>query len=297
MKNIIRLLVCIMGIAYILTAPEIYSQTPRQLTITSGRVNTLGKFNFQYGRLDISVKLPKTADGLWPALRLIETDNNKAPGPDCGEIVLLEMGHFSGIKAGTQDRLYSGAAHWGPAGQDGSRPSHAVFQKNVYGLQHGDFHLFTLIWTPRYIRMYLDLDKIPEEQRDHAIPYFEMEITPELEKYFCKPFYLIMNLAAGGNYTGITGPGSMENISALNKDNKYQAAMYVDYVRVYNEEGKLVFNDEFNGSRLDTAKWNIEANNDDGGSQELQSYRRQNVLLDKDRASGKNCLVLSAKRE
>jgi hypothetical protein len=207
------------------------------------------------------------------------------------------MGHFSGIEAGTHEKLFNGAAHWGPAEQDGSHPNHTVFQTNKYGLQYGDFHLFTLVWTSRHIRMYHNIDKIPEELKDRAKPYFEMEITPELEKYFCKSFSIVINLAAGGNYTGISGPGSMEKISALNKDNKYQAEICVDFIRVYDEQNKLVFGDEFNGSRLDTTKWNIEVNDDGGGNQELQRSRRQNVSIEKDRASGKSCLMLRAKLE
>jgi hypothetical protein len=71
----------------------------------------------------------------------------------------------------------------------------------------------------------------------------------------------------------------------------------VDYIRVYDEKGTMIFNDEFNGARLDTARWNVEENSDGGGNREVQRYRRQNVRLDKDKASGKGCLVITAKRE
>ena len=282
----------------VVIATTVYGQSPRTVpqTITSGRVNTLGKFSFQYGRLDISVKFPRTADGLWPALRLVGADYGKTPWPDCGEIDLFEMGHFSGIQAGTQHRLYSAAAHWGSLQQDKSHSNHAIFRTNGYGLQYGDFHLITMIWNQQRIRLYLDLDKLPVEQRSQARPYFEMEITPELEQYFCKPFSIVINLAAGGEYTGIIDRDNVSKISALNEKNSFQAAMYIEYVRVWNQEGMLIFDDEFPGSRLDTSKWNVEVNDDGVGSQELQSYRRQNVTVEKDRASGKNCLVLSIKR-
>jgi len=283
--------------AYAMGVPAVYGQASAPVTITSGRVDTLGKFSFQYGRLDISVKIPKTADGLWPAVWLLGADSGKTPWPDCGEIDLLEMGHSSGIEKGIQEKLFSAAAHWGPVGKDGSHPNYAVFQTNTYGLQYGDFHLFTLVWDQKRIRMYLNLDKIPEGQRNLAKPYFEMEITAELEKYFCKPFSIVINLAAGGEYTGITGKTNINKISALNAKNNFQAAMYIDFIRVYDQQGHLSFDEEFNGSRLDPAHWNVEANDDGGGNHELQSYRRQNVHVEKDRVSGKTCLVLSAKRE
>ena len=298
MKDIIRLfsIICLVCVITVTAAYGQASRSPSQ-SITSGRVNTLGKFSFQYGRLDINVKLPRTADGLWPALWLLGSDFGKTPWPECGEIDLLEMGHASGIEAGTQDKLFSAAAHWGPVQTDKSHPNYAVFRTNIYGLQHGAFHLITMIWNQKWIRMYLDLDKLSAEQRTQARPYFEMEITPELEKYFCKPFSIVINLAVGGEYTGIVGRENTGKISALNDKNNFQAAMYIDFVRVLNEEGNLIFYDDFRGSRIDSTKWNVEVNDDGGGNQELQSYRRQNVSVDRDRASGKNCLVLSAKRE
>ena len=289
-KGYIRLSAVICAIL-VMTASAAYGQALRTSPqiITSGKVNTLGKFSFQYGRLDISVKLPRTAEGLWPALRLL--------GAGGGGINLLEMGHLSGKEAKIHDKLFSAAAHWGPLQQGESHLSHTIFKTNTYGLQYGAFHLITMIWNRQRIRIYLDLDKLPEEYRSHAKPYFEMEITEELEQFFCKPFSLVINLAAGGHYTGIIGKENINSITALNQENSFQAAMYIEYVRVWDQAGKLIFDDEFNGSRIDSTKWNIEANDDGADNQELQSYRRQNVTIGKDRASGKNCLIITAKRE
>ncbi|MDR2048316.1 MAG: glycoside hydrolase family 16 protein [Treponema sp.] len=282
--------------------------------ITSGRVNTMGKFSFQYGILEASIKIPKTADGLWPALWLLGGDYPEKPWPVCGEIDILEMGHKDGIAGGIQDKLFNGAAHWGPQ-NDGSHPNYAIHRTNLYGLQYGDFHLFTLVWDERSIKMYLDRDKVPAgDQSGRPLrnppadspsdgrpvitadmkPYFEMAITPELEPYFRKPFFIVLSLAAGGNFTGIF---AVDGVSALDSGNSNQASLYVDYIRVYNNSGALVFDEEFNSSRLNTRIWNIEENDDGGGNQELQSYRRGNVQIDKDRASGKSCLVLTAKKE
>jgi beta-glucanase (GH16 family) len=298
MKDTVKLtvLMCAIFVTAVTASYGQSSRTPSQ-TITSGKVNTLGKFSFQYGRLDISVKIPRTANGLWPAILLLGADYNKVPWPDCGEIDLLEMGHFSGIEKGTQEKLFSAAVHWGPVLADQSNPSYRVFKINTYGLQYGAFHLITMIWTPKKISMYLDLDKLPEEQRDRAVPYFEMEITEKKKKYFCRPFSIVINLAAGGNFTGITGNENNEKISALNQGNSFQAAMYIEFVRVWDQEGKLIFIDEFSGSRLDTAKWNVEVTDGGGGNQELQIYRHPNVTVGKERASGKNCLILTVKRE
>jgi beta-glucanase (GH16 family) len=287
-------------------------------TITSGRVNTMGKFSFQYGILETSIKIPKTGDGLWPALWLLGSDYPEKSWPGCGEIDILEMGHKDGIAGGIQDKLFNGAAHWGSVQNDGSHPNYAIHKTNRYGLQYGDFHLFTLVWDERSIKMYLDRDKAlaPGQAagRDNSTPvspadslppgkpvitadmkpYFEMAITPELEPYFRKPFFIVLNLAAGGSFTGIF---TVDGVSALNRANSNRASMYVDFIRVYDNSGALVFDEEFNSSRLNTRIWNIEENDDGGGNRELQKYRRGNVQIDKDRVSGKSCMVLTARKE
>jgi beta-glucanase (GH16 family) len=238
-------------------------------------------------------------------------DYPKKPWPACGEIDILEMGHKNGIEGGIQDKFFNGAAHWGPVQQDGSHPNYAIHKTNLYGLQYGDFHLFTLVWDEHSIKMYLDRDKVSvrDQSADQPAgnppnrapiitadmkPYFEMTITPELEPYFCKPFFIVVNLAAGGNFTGIF---SVDEVSALNRGNSNQASMYIDYIRVYSRSGDPVFDEEFDPPRINTRIWNIEENNDGGGNGELQSYRRENVRIDKDRASGKSCLVLTARKE
>lgn len=59
----------------------------------------------------------------------------------------------------------------------------------------------------------------------------------------------------------------------------------------------LRWQDEFNGTTLNEAIWNIEVNGNGGGNQELQYYRRENVAIGIDPATGDNCLILTARRE
>ena len=78
--------------------------------------------------------------------------------------------------------------------------------------------------------MYLDLDKYPDNE-----PYFEMPISGEdvpgnPAHYFHGEFFLIFNLAVGGNFPGIW---DINKVSALK--NK-EASMYIDYVRVYQKQ-------------------------------------------------------------
>ncbi len=194
-------------------------------TCTSGRLTTQNKVTFQYGKLEARIKLPKTANGLWPAFWMLGTNIPTAGWPACGEVDIMEMGSRTGINAGTQDKYFSGACHWGNY-VNGSYPNYAKATTNSYGLQD-DFHLFTLIWNPQYISMYLDLDKYP-----NAAPYYQMGITAKTTtqdpyEYFNSDFFVLFNLAIGGNFPQIW---DINQITALNNGD---VKMYVDYVKLY----------------------------------------------------------------
>ena len=205
-------------------------------TCTSGRLTTQNKMSFQYGKLEARIKLPKTANGLWPAFWLLGIDIPSVGWPKCGEVDILEMGNSTGIANSTQEKLFNGACHWGYF-ENGWYPNYARATTNAYSLQD-DFHLFTLIWDAQYIRMYLDLDKYP-----NAAPYYEMGITNQTTDkdtyyYFNKPFFVIFNLAIGGNFTGIW---DINKITALNNGD---VKMYVDYIKLY-QKGDA--NEKFDG--------------------------------------------------
>lgn len=196
---------------------------------TSGRVNSRDKVAFTHGKVEASIKLPPTADGLWPAFWMMGNDYGEVGWPKSGETDILEMGNADGIRNGTQDRYFNGAMHWGqgwPAG------SYARATTKSYSLQDGEFHLFTAVWDENEMRMYVDLDRQPVQT-----PYFRMGIThddPGNEwspgNYFHKLNFIIFNMAVGGDFTGIHEAG---NITALNDANGHEASMYVNYVKVY----------------------------------------------------------------
>jgi hypothetical protein len=197
------------------------------------------------------------------------------------------MGSKAGIKKNSQERYFNGAAHWG-AIENGAYPNYALFTTSGYSLQDG-FHLYTLIWDETSIKMYLDLDARPE-----AAPYFQMDIqNPAVREYFQKPFFIVFNLAVGGTYTGIY---ESRGITALNASNNYEARMYIDFVTVYDTKGRIIWQDLFDASSPRGDMWNIEENDDGGGNRELQSYKKENVFTGKEPATGKSCLILSAKK-
>ena len=193
-------------------------------TATSGRIE--GKRTFKYGRLEASIKLPHTANGLWPAFWMLGHDISTVSWPACGELDVVEMGHANAIKAGTQTRYFNGACHY-PNGSPANHVTHAASLQD-------DFHLFTLVWDESNIKMYLDLDKNPS-----ATPYFTLNIADKASAaaagyYFNKPFYFLFNLAVGGHFPFDGSNASLQNnISNVTALQNGDAKMYVDFVRVY----------------------------------------------------------------
>jgi beta-glucanase (GH16 family) len=205
--------------------------------VTSGRLVTRGNVSAKYGKMEARIKLPLSANGLWPAFWMMGDDYSKVGWPRCGEIDILEMGNTNGIARGTQDRYFNGACHWGE-----NWTYYAKDNTAAYSLQD-DFHLFTMIWDESAIKMYLDLDKYPNNT-----PYFEMSIAGQrvagqVSYYFHKPFGFLFNLAVGGNFTGITGNANISKITAL-PVNGTPVKMYIDYVRIYQ---KGIVGEEFYG--------------------------------------------------
>lgn len=187
---------------------------------TSARLITLEKVYFKYGYIVASIKLPKTANGLWPAFWMMGNDFKSKGWPNCGEIDILEMGHSNGYN-NRQETFLNGACHWG-------QPGHAYYAhdiNNSYSVQDGNFHTFTCIWDENKISMYIDLETYPD-----ARPYFEMNIKDFGDNEFRKDNFILLNLAVGGNFPGIW---DINKVTALNDG---PAEMEVDYVRVFQKK-------------------------------------------------------------
>lgn len=195
---------------------------------TSGRITSKNKIAFKHGKIEAAIKLPKTANGLWPAFWMMGNDYDQVGWPRCGETDIMEFGNATGIKNGTQDRYFNGACHWGQSWENHPNYAHAVTYQ--YSLQDDEFHIYTLIWDEEKVAMYVDLDKYPD-----AEPYYIMTIpatndTNSPGYYFHKENFILFNLAVGGNFPGIW---DINQITALNESNGYQASMYVNYVKIY----------------------------------------------------------------
>ena len=171
---------------------------------SSARINTAGLFDQAYGKFEASIQLPKGA-GLWPAFWLLGADVNTNPWPNCGEIDIMEY-------RGQQPTLVHGSAH-GP-GYSGGRAITASHGLPASGDFSEGFHVFAVEWTPNRIDYRVD-DTVYET------------ITPANVTgnwVFDHPFFVILNLAVGGNYVGNPDATTV-----------FPAVMLVDYVRVYEQ--------------------------------------------------------------
>lgn len=180
--------------------------------IVSGRVNSKGKKSFKYGTISASIKLPETANGLWPAFWMMG-DNDKE-WPACGEIDIMEMGDKEGIATGTASRRVNTAIHYGPTPASHEQQYHASAVST--DLQDGQYHTYTLTWDESKAIISID---------DKPFHSFDIKDNP----YFHDKFFILFNLAVGGTFTGIT---DASGVTALKKGNK--ATMYVDWIKIIN---------------------------------------------------------------
>ena len=183
--------------------------------IYSGRVNSQGKYNFKHGRIEASIKLPKTANGLWPAFWMMG-DNDKQ-WPACGEIDILEMGESQGILNGTTETYYNTAIHYGADMASHRQEYHAANFAN--SLQDGAYHTYTLEWTENNLTISIDEVKFKT---------FDISPLSGRQEYFQSPYFILFNLAVGGAFPNIH---DLSELTALKDGEK--AYMYIDWVKVY----------------------------------------------------------------
>lgn len=170
-------------------------------TFTSARVNTKSKFSHAYGKIEARIKTPY-GPGIWPAFWMLGDNIDSVEWPQCGEIDIMEL-------KGNNPSVIYGSLH-GPGYSGGNAKT------KPYGLQNSrfdtDFHVFGVEWTENQIDFFVD-------------GYLYQRVTPKDvsgDWVYNHPFFLILNVAVGGNFVGFPTDGT-----------SFPQKMYVDYVRVY----------------------------------------------------------------
>ncbi len=172
---------------------------------TSASIISKGVGDWKYGKIEISALVPG-GKGTWPALWMMPTYNEYGGWPRSGEIDIME---YVGVEP---QNLYFNTHFEGTQGDGhdsyGSGPERVV--RNPWL----SFIKYELIWTPDKIEWYANDRKVHEYNK----PADDYRVWP-----FDKEFYLIFNLAYGGNWGGYDGVD----------DSKLPHKFLVDYVRVY----------------------------------------------------------------
>lgn len=171
---------------------------------TSARIKTKGKFAQAYGRFEARIKTP-TGPGIWPAFWMLGANIDTKPWPQCGEIDIMEQ-------RGQQPSVTHGSIH-------GPGYSGAGAITKPYGLLNGrfdtDYHLYAVEWGEDYIDFFVD-------------NFLYQRLTPDDvtgEWVYNQPFYLLLNVAVGGNFVGFPTSGT-----------PFPQSMYIDYVKVYKQK-------------------------------------------------------------
>jgi beta-glucanase (GH16 family) len=197
---------------------------------TSARMLTQGRFAFKYGSLEARIKMPDTANGLWPAFWMLGNNFSGIPWPGCGELDIVEMGSKAGIQEGLQQEKINCALHFSVANGD---YSNFVAWTNAPVDLSLDYHRYKMSWTPTRITFYLD-----------DAPYGSLDITPDYLSEFHQPFFPILNVAIGGYDPSYTGVYSPAGVTALPTPGS-SARMYVDWIRLTdNPDTQLYYGDE-----------------------------------------------------
>ena len=172
---------------------------------TSAKIKTSRKVQFQYGRIEARIKVAP-GEGTWPAFWMLGADLlDGNPWPECGEIDIVET-------RGVEPNLVSAVLH-GPG--YGKGPGVGGSYQNPTPVSDA-YHVYAIEWKKNKIDFYFNDRLISSETPASVNPG---------RWVFNQKFYLILNLAMGGEFGGAIDP-------AIN-----QTQTFVDYIRYYSVDG------------------------------------------------------------
>lgn len=175
---------------------------------TSARMTTQGKQSWTYGKIESRIKLP-TGKGLWPAFWMLGNNIGTASWPACGEIDIME--HIN------TDNGIHGTMHWDNNG-------HAQYGGDTLINNITQYHIYSVEWDSTAIKWLVDGHK-----------YWSGNIANNVNSTdeFHKPFFILLNMAVGGSW-----PGNPDGTTV------FPDTMFVDYVRVYQNQTTTSINNE-----------------------------------------------------
>jgi beta-glucanase (GH16 family) len=174
---------------------------------TSARLKTAGKFSQKHGRFEARIKIPR-GQGIWPAFWMLGDDIDKIGWPKCGEIDIME-------NIGREPSIVHGTLHAPGYPPEGYTAAYTLPNGQAFS---DSFHLYAVEWEPRQIRIYVDGNLYATDTQAGSP-------APNSWPFGRQPFFLLLNLAVGGNW-----PGNPDATT------QFPQPMLVDYVRVYQKK-------------------------------------------------------------
>lgn len=167
---------------------------------TSTRITTKKKFEFKYGKIEVRAKLP-VGHGLWPAFWMLGGNISEVGWPKCGEIDILEY-------VGKEPNMVFTSLHT----QDSHGNTINTKKTKFENIEEG-FHTYSANWTKDKIDFFVD---------DQLVYTFNPEAKTKDVWPFDQSFFIIINMAIGGNFGGPDVDNSI-----------FPQEYIIDYVRVY----------------------------------------------------------------
>ncbi|HSJ11432.1 MAG TPA: glycoside hydrolase family 16 protein [Gillisia sp.] len=165
----------------------------------SGKINSRDKIEFQYGTIEVRLKLPR-GHGIWPAVWMLGTNINEVGWPASGEIDIMEY-------VGREPHTIYSSLHT-PANHGDNASSQKTFIEDI---EEG-YHTYKTIWSENDIQYFID--------GEHVYTFTPPEYN-EAHYPFRHPFYFLINMAVGGNFGG---PEVDDSI--------FPVKFYVDWIKV-----------------------------------------------------------------
>jgi len=149
------------------------------MNYTSARLKSQGLQNWTYGRIEASILLPSgQTQGLWPAFWMLGSNIGSVGWPECGELDIMERVNLN--------TTINGTMHWYDAGE-------ADYGSISSVLDFTQYHVYSIEWDPGLITWSVD-----------GNPFLLANITNNVNNTgaFHLPFFILLNLAVGGNWPG-----------------------------------------------------------------------------------------------
>ena len=172
----------------------------------AGGVETVGKVDFKYGKVEVNARFTKTAQGGWAAIWMMPTSPIYSGWPSCGEIDIMEQLNHDGYIYQTIHSYYKNTL-----GITTPTPT------TTASINVGEFNTYAVDWTQDALTFSVN----GTTTFSYPNLYLSDESTQK-QWPFDAPFHIILNQALGGSGTW---PGAIT-------DSQLPAMMEVDWVRV-----------------------------------------------------------------